>query len=91
MQTLRNFGEDPKNDYRPDAPHPRDTAILMYTSGSTGTPKAVRLTHANMLAAAKGLGEVFESIKVKFMKVLGPYSMQTDPRNASEVSLLHET
>ncbi|QFZ20321.1 AMP-binding protein [Saccharothrix syringae] len=32
---------------------PDDTAVLMPTSGSTGGPKAVRLTHANLLAATR--------------------------------------
>lgn len=65
MTDLRNLGEDPKNEYQPEDPTPEDTAILMYTSGSTGVPKAVILTHANMLSAARGLGEVFEAIKVR--------------------------
>lgn len=46
-------------------PTPDDTAILMYTSGSTGLPKAVILTHRNMLAAARGLCDVFEKLKVR--------------------------
>ncbi|XP_018494179.1 long-chain-fatty-acid--CoA ligase 4 [Galendromus occidentalis] len=63
--TLRNLGEHPENDYRPEDPKPHDVAILMYTSGSTGVPKAVTLTHLNLLSGAKGLGEVFESLKVR--------------------------
>jgi len=31
-----------------------DVALFLYTSGSTGTPKGVILTHANLLAAARG-------------------------------------
>lgn len=34
----------------PDAP-----ALLMYTSGTTGTPKGVRLTHKNLLHAARAV------------------------------------
>lgn len=33
------------------APSPEDVALLVLTSGSTGAAKAVRLTHANLLAA----------------------------------------
>ncbi|MFD4478870.1 alpha/beta fold hydrolase [Streptomyces sp. NPDC058471] len=33
---------------------PDDLAVLMLTSGSTGSSKAVRLTHANLLAAQAG-------------------------------------
>ncbi|GAA1889734.1 non-ribosomal peptide synthetase [Streptomyces durmitorensis] len=36
------------------APAPDDLAVLMLTSGSTGSSKAVRLTHANLLAAQAG-------------------------------------
>ncbi|MFF3645058.1 AMP-binding protein [Streptomyces sp. NPDC002564] len=36
------------------APAPDDLALLMLTSGSTGSSKAVRLTHANLLAAQAG-------------------------------------
>lgn len=35
-------------------PAPDDLAVLMLTSGSTGSSKAVRLTHANLLAAQAG-------------------------------------
>ncbi|MER5258761.1 non-ribosomal peptide synthetase [Streptomyces sp. NPDC002855] len=39
---------------QPHAPAPDDLAVLMLTSGSTGASKAVRLTHANLLAAQAG-------------------------------------
>jgi 1-acyl-sn-glycerol-3-phosphate acyltransferase len=35
----------------------RDTAFLQYTSGSTGNPKGVILTHANLLANIRAIGE----------------------------------
>ena len=35
----------------------QDVALLQYTSGSTGTPKGVVLTHANLLANIRAMGE----------------------------------
>jgi 1-acyl-sn-glycerol-3-phosphate acyltransferase len=35
-----------------------DIAFLQYTSGSTGTPKGVILTHANLLANIRAMGQV---------------------------------
>jgi len=37
---------------------PQDTAFLQYTSGSTGNPKGVVLSHANLLANIRAMGEV---------------------------------
>lgn len=42
------------NKYTPVA---NDIAFLQYTSGSTGNPKGVMLTHANLLANVRVLGE----------------------------------
>ncbi|WP_051305406.1 AMP-binding protein [Desulfogranum mediterraneum] len=38
--------------------HGQDTAFLQYTSGSTGDPKGVILSHANLLANIRAMGEV---------------------------------
>jgi fatty-acyl-CoA synthase len=39
---------------------PGDLALLQYTSGSTGDPKGVRLTHANLLANMRAIGEAVQ-------------------------------
>jgi 1-acyl-sn-glycerol-3-phosphate acyltransferase len=40
---------------------PQDIALLQYTSGSTGQPKGVILTHANLLANIRAMGQVTHS------------------------------
>ncbi len=37
-----------------------DLALLQYTSGSTGDPKGVMLTHANLLANMRSIGEAMQ-------------------------------
>ncbi len=39
---------------------PGDLALLQYTSGSTGDPKGVMLTHANLLANMRSIGEAMQ-------------------------------
>jgi 1-acyl-sn-glycerol-3-phosphate acyltransferase len=43
------------------APLPNDMALVQYTSGSTGDPKGVVLTHANVLANIRAMGEAMEA------------------------------
>jgi 1-acyl-sn-glycerol-3-phosphate acyltransferase len=46
------------------APHPArggDVALLQYTSGSTGNPKGVILTHANLLANIRVMGDTVQA------------------------------
>jgi long-subunit acyl-CoA synthetase (AMP-forming) len=40
------------------AVEPDDVLTLIYTSGTTGPPKGVELTHANMLAQCRAVGQV---------------------------------
>ena len=40
---------------------PGDTAFLQYTSGSTGAPKGVTLSHANLLANVRAMGQALEA------------------------------
>src|ERR1700731_3167333 len=39
-----------------------DLALLQYTSGSTGDPKGVMLTHANLLANIRAIGEAVQIV-----------------------------
>ena len=46
--------------FTPPAVRPTDTAFLQYTSGSTGNPKGVVLTHANLLANIRAMGDALD-------------------------------
>jgi len=41
--------------------NPGDIALLQYTSGSTGNPKGVVLTHANLVANIRAMGEAVQA------------------------------
>ncbi len=42
------------------SPAPGDTAFIRYASGNTGDPKGVVLSHANLLANIRAMGERME-------------------------------
>ncbi|MDA8095144.1 MAG: AMP-binding protein [Betaproteobacteria bacterium] len=42
-------------------PKPGDTALLQYTSGSTGNPKGVILSHDNLLANIRAMGQAIQA------------------------------
>jgi 1-acyl-sn-glycerol-3-phosphate acyltransferase len=60
IATLAELDEAPEA-RAPAAPAANDLALLQYTSGSTGDPKGVQLTHAQLLANIRAMGERLEA------------------------------
>ena len=48
---------EPQPQFQPVPAHGGDLALLQYTSGSTGNPKGVMLTHGQLLANIRAMGE----------------------------------
>jgi len=56
--------DDLSNEGISEAPVPTDpsaTALIQYTSGSTGDPKGVVLSHANLIANIRSMGDALEA------------------------------
>ena len=63
LHTITTVGElsSAAEKFTPVAVKSQDIAFLQYTSGSTGNPKGVVLTHANLLANIRAMGEAAQA------------------------------
>ena len=63
LKSVITAGELADSGARPALPEifANDIAFLQYTSGSTGNPKGVMLTHANLLANIRTMGQVVQA------------------------------
>lgn len=59
--TVENLENTPGGGALPGGGRPQDMALLQYTSGSTGDPKGVMLSHANVLANIRAMGEAMQA------------------------------
>jgi len=53
FEALTERSEESKSECPRVTPEPDFTFIISYTSGTTGDPKGVKLSHSNLMAAAK--------------------------------------
>ena len=53
---------------------PDDVYVLSYTSGTTGDPKGVKLSHRNLMAAAKSMGATVQVVEGEPMISYLPYT-----------------
>ena len=56
FETLTERNEESKSECPRVTPEPDFVFIISYTSGTTGDPKGVKLSHSNLIAAAKAGG-----------------------------------